>query len=136
MFFIVMVFDVGFNTHTHVITEHTHFTDSGVYITISDLIDCPILWFTDVKKIGYQKLWLNSKIYLDFKYKSIIIIKIKWGFNINLLGLNIITIQNYINALWVLFNILVFKILSTNKILNYFILKLKRYVINVGGEIS
>lgn len=106
MFFIVMVFDVGFNTHTHVITIRTHFTDSGVYITISDLIACPILWFTDVIKIGYQKLWLNSKIYFDFKYKSIIIIKIKWGFNINLLGLNIITIQNYINALWVLFNII------------------------------
>lgn len=36
MYFIVMVFDVGFNTDTHVITKRTHFTDAGVYITIRD----------------------------------------------------------------------------------------------------
>lgn len=32
--------------------------------------------------------------------------------------------------------LILFKILSTNKILNYFILKLKRYVINLGEERS
>lgn len=32
--------------------------------------------------------------------------------------------------------LILFKILSTNKILNYYILKLKRYVISLGEERS